>query len=382
MDIFRRRRRNPYILPALVLLIAAAGGLGWYYNVGRSSDEGEGGAAPIETALPAASASAPVETHVTEADPVVAETPQASQVSVPAAAEPAPVVVAPEPIHAPVRPATAPEIVIAAPAPSTAATMPTFVPGTVMADAKRLMDAGDLLGARQALNPAITSGLLPADEQKLAMQLQEQLNKTLVFSPRRLPEDGWVDGYTIQPGDVLQRIAPKYAVTAKFIQRVNNINDPRRIRAGQTLKVIKGPFHAVVTKSAFTMDIYLGGAGGEGSLYVCTLPVGLGMDDSTPAGSWQVETGKKLVNPKYFSPRGGGVIEPDDPANPLGEFWIGLMGTQGEAVGKTSYGIHGTIEPASIGKMDSLGCIRMLEQDISLVYDMLVEGKSIVVIKP
>lgn len=381
MDIFRRRRRNPYILPALVLLIAAAGGLGWYYNVGSSSDEGEGGrsALPIEAALPAGSASAPVATNVTVADPVVAETPQ---VSIPVAPEPAPVVAAPEPIPAPVRPATAPELVVATPVPTTAATMPTFVPGTVMADAKRLMDAGDLLGARQALNPAITSGMLPADEQKLAMQLQEQLNKTLVFSPRRLPDDPWVDTYTLQPGDVLQRIAPKYAVTAKFIQRLNNISDPRRIRAGQTLKVIKGPFHAVVTKSAFTMDVYLGAAGGEGSLYVCTLPVGLGMDDSTPAGSWQVEPGKKLVNPKYFSPRGGGVVEPDDPANPLGEFWIGLIGTQGAALGKTSYGIHGTIEPASIGKMDSLGCIRMLEQDISLVYDMLVEGKSTVLIKP
>jgi lipoprotein-anchoring transpeptidase ErfK/SrfK len=251
-----------------------------------------------------------------------------------------------------------------------------------MADAKRLMDSGDLVAARQALNPAITSGMLPENEQKLAMQLQAEINKTLVFSPRRLPNDDWIEAYTLKSGDMLQKIAPKYSITPKLVQRVNNITDARKIRAGQTLKMIKGSFHAVVTKHAFTMDIYLGAPGGEGSMYVCTLPVGLGLDNSTPAGTWHVEQGKKLVNPKYYDPHGGGVIEPDDPKNPLGEFWIGMVGVEGEAVGKTSYGIHGTIDPDSIGKMASQGCIRMHSEDIALVYDLLVEGKSTVVVKP
>jgi lipoprotein-anchoring transpeptidase ErfK/SrfK len=65
----------------------------------------------------------------------------------------------------------------------------------------------------------------------------------------------------------------------------------------------------------------------------------------------------------------------------LGKFWIGLAGTDGQAIGQTSYGIHGTIDPDSIGKMASMGCIRLRNEDIALVYEMLVEGKSTVIVK-
>jgi lipoprotein-anchoring transpeptidase ErfK/SrfK len=75
------------------------------------------------------------------------------------------------------------------------------------------------------------------------------------------------------------------------------------------------------------------------------------------------------------------VIEADDPANPLGEFWIGLTGIDGHAVGKESYGIHGTIEPDSIGKQASMGCIRMGADDITMVFELLVEGKSTVIVR-
>jgi lipoprotein-anchoring transpeptidase ErfK/SrfK len=75
------------------------------------------------------------------------------------------------------------------------------------------------------------------------------------------------------------------------------------------------------------------------------------------------------------------VIAGDDPKNPLGERWIGLTGIDGHAVGKQSYGIHGTIEPDSIGKQASMGCIRMRNEDVEMVFDMLTEGKSVVVVR-
>jgi lipoprotein-anchoring transpeptidase ErfK/SrfK len=114
-------------------------------------------------------------------------------------------------------------------------------------------------------------------------------------------------------------------------------------------------------------------------MYVTTLPVGLGEDGSTPTGVWAVQN--RLPNPAYYSPRGEGVIAADDPKNPLGEHWIGLTGTEGAAVGKSSYGIHGTIEPDSIGKQASMGCIRLRNEDVARVYDALVEGKSTVTVR-
>ena len=114
-------------------------------------------------------------------------------------------------------------------------------------------------------------------------------------------------------------------------------------------------------------------------MYITTYGVGLGKDDSTPTGSWMIKD--KVTHPTYYSPRGEGVINADDPKNPLGPYWLGLTGTDGHAVGKASYGIHGTIDPDSIGKMASMGCIRLHNEDIAMVYELLVEGKSTVLVK-
>ena len=78
-------------------------------------------------------------------------------------------------------------------------------------------------------------------------------------------------------------------------------------------------------------------------------------------GWWKPDVNFK--HPTYYSPRGEGVIPADDPKNPLGGYWIGLTGTDGQAVGKESYGIHGTNDPDSIGKQSSMGCIRMPNDD-------------------
>ena len=60
---------------------------------------------------------------------------------------------------------------------------------------------------------------------------------------------------------------------------------------------------------------------------------------------------------------------------------MGLEGTDGQAVGQRSYGIHGTIDPASIGKMSSMGCIRLKNEDVEVVYKLLIPDKSMVVVK-
>ncbi len=251
----------------------------------------------------------------------------------------------------------------------------------VLSQAKSQAAAGDLISARKQLNDALLAGDLSTTDIDAAKKQLSQINQTLIFSTRRFADDPYGGVYTVKPGEKLSAIAAQHAVTWQFLMRLNNMTDPRKLRAGQALKVVDGPFHAVVTKSAFLMDIYLGPPGQSGSLYVTSFSVGLGRDDSTPTGMWMVEPHHKIVHPTYYSPRGEGVIAADDPKNPLGPYWIGLSGTDGQAVGKTSYGIHGTIEPDSIGKMASMGCIRMHNEDVAVVFDLLVEGKSTVAVK-
>jgi LysM repeat protein len=246
---------------------------------------------------------------------------------------------------------------------------------------KAKLDAGNLLEARKILNLALVSNRLsPADAENAKAMIRE-INKTVVFSPRTFADDEFGGTYQVQPGENLAKIAKAHLVTADLLCRLNGISDPRKLRAGQTLKVVTGPYSAVVTKHDFTIEIWQGEPYTTDALYVTSFKVGLGADNSTPTGKWLVQQGNKLKNPTYHSPRGEGVIVADDPKNPLGEYWLGLQGMDGQALGKTSYGIHGTIEPDSIGKMASHGCIRMLNEEVAIVFEMLVDGKSEVIIR-
>ena len=60
------------------------------------------------------------------------------------------------------------------------------------------------------------------------------------------------------------------------------------------------------------------------------------------------------------------------PDNPLGARAIYL--------GSTIYRIHGTNEPQSIGKAASSGCIRMLNQDVSELYQFVKVGATVTVL--
>ena len=247
-----------------------------------------------------------------------------------------------------------------------------------LVDAKARVEAGDLVAAREILNDALVSGHA-ADPDSIKKQI-EQINQTVIFSPQKFPADPWGGSYQVMGGERLATIAARNNVSWEYLARVNNVT-PRRLRQGQTIKIAKGPYYAVVYKARFLMEIYLGAPGGQGSMYVRSFPVGLGKDNSTPTGLWMCKAGDKIRNPRYYPSRGGEVIAPDDPKNPLGGYWIAIEGLDGQAVGKESYGIHGTIDPDSIGKMESQGCIRLKDADISWVFDLLVDGKSKVLVK-
>jgi lipoprotein-anchoring transpeptidase ErfK/SrfK len=251
--------------------------------------------------------------------------------------------------------------------------------GGPLADGKAKLDAGELLAGRKVLNAALIGGELSAGDAATAKKLIAEANKAVIFAPRRFNDDPYAGSHPVASGENLQKIANKYSLTPELLLRINGLSDARKLRAGASIKVLEGPFHAVVTKKAFTIDLYLGSPGEKNALYVATYPVGLGKDDSTPTGTWLVD--QRVPNPKWWGARGLAPIEAGDAKNPLGKYWIALTGIDGKAEGQQSYGIHGTIEPDSIGKQASMGCIRMRNEDVAMVYEMLVAQKSIVIVR-
>lgn len=234
--------------------------------------------------------------------------------------------------------------------------------------------------ARRALTLAYDSGELTRTELREARAKLTEINDRLVFSPEIVNGDPFAFGYTIRSGDSLARLTSRQGarIDWRFVQRINRISRPERIYPGQQIKLITGPFHAKVHKSDYRLDLYLGD--GSDRVFVRSFTVGLGEHNSTPVGKFRVRPNSKLINPAWTNPRTREYFSPDDPKNPIGNHWIGMEGLEEHLQDVDGYGIHGTIEPDSIGEQRSMGCIRMHAADVELIYEVLVERESTVTI--
>ncbi len=106
-------------------------------------------------------------------------------------------------------------------------------------------------------------------------------------------------------------------------------------------------------------------------------PVGVGKAGKQWAGTTRIDG--KYRNPawsppaevKHDKPAMPDVIPGGSPHNPMGVAAMTLAGGE--------YAIHGTNMPGSVGGFVSYGCIRMLNDDISDLYQRVSVGTTVVV---
>ncbi len=255
-----------------------------------------------------------------------------------------------------------------------AATMGT--PAQRLLQATQMIDA-DPVRARAELTRLIDSKQLGDAERRAAYAAVNSVAERVFFSPKILPGDTVGQSYVVRKGDSLARICSreKLGVDWRFIQRINGLASEKSLRPDMRLKLAHGPFHAEVVKGDFVMNIYAGT--GPDRVMVLSLPVGLGENDGTPVGSFRVKKNSKLVNPEWRNPRSGEKFAANDPKNPIGERWIGLEGTTPDTAKFQGYGIHGTIDPASVGKQMSMGCVRLNDREVEVVYELLGNDSTV-----
>ncbi|MBN1436747.1 MAG: L,D-transpeptidase family protein [Sedimentisphaerales bacterium] len=228
----------------------------------------------------------------------------------------------------------------------------------------------DVLGARDCLSAAVNAGLSDQDD-LAARAILNQCADLWLFSSRVYEGDSCCRRYTVRSGDLLANIGRDCGVPYALLMRLNNISRPESLQAGQSLKVVQGPFHLAVDRDRCLMSVYLG------DILVRSYPVGLGAPGrDTPIGLWRAAEGRKQLNPAWTDPDTGEHFYADDPQNPLGSRWIGLEGLSGDAEGRVGFGIHGTINPEEIGRAVSRGCIRLHNHDVEELYDMVSDGVS------
>jgi lipoprotein-anchoring transpeptidase ErfK/SrfK len=234
----------------------------------------------------------------------------------------------------------------------------------VLQAAEQALDAGNPKEAIETLSQAIKA-TSSADAAEALKKRQRDIVDKHFFSRTPSP---LTTTYTVVAGDNLRRIAAAHNTTEDYIARLNNIRNKDLIRVGQKLKIVEGAFDVTIRKSNYLLTVTKDG------LWMREIKVGLGKDGATPTGEFVA--GPKITRPPYTA------VHPpipfgDKENNPLGTRWITIQGA-----GSDEYGIHGTWDPDSIGKEKSKGCIRMLNKDVEWLFDLIVPGKSKIVIKP
>jgi len=219
--------------------------------------------------------------------------------------------------------------------------------------------------AQKRLSEAVRAGV----RGDLAVRVNEAIRNLadrLQLSRTCRPQDPYSKTCTVQAGETLTAIGQRFLISYPLVMKLNGL-ETTAIRAGQKLKVVQGPVHLEVLKSRFELRVWMD------EVCLRVYPVALGTNNSTPEGTFNVKN--KILNPPYqpqHKPRSeyraAGASD-----NPLGTRWIDLG---------NHYGIHGTIEPESIGHDVSEGCIRLYNRHVEEVYDLVVVGASKVYIRP
>jgi lipoprotein-anchoring transpeptidase ErfK/SrfK len=227
----------------------------------------------------------------------------------------------------------------------------------VIGTARRDLETGQLAAALRQLSSCYANPSLAPNEHAELTQLLDQIAGTVVYSTQHLLEPP----YEVQPGERLEDIGQRYNVPWQMLAKINGIDDPQSLRPGERLKVVRGPFSALVQLESRQLALLMP----DGS-YAGRFSIGVGADQPPREGEFSVTD--KQVNPVYQGR--GRAVGADDPANPLGERWIGL---------DSGMAIHGTDRPENVGRTDLPGSISLSPRDAEDVFDILTVGSRVTV---
>jgi LysM repeat protein len=221
----------------------------------------------------------------------------------------------------------------------------------------KTLDEGRLGEAHLALSSLYGNPDLPQAQARQVQELLDQLAGTVVYSRQHLLEPP----YIVRPGDTLDQIAQRYSVPAILLARINGIQDSQQLEPGRELKVVRGPFNAIIRLEKHELALIVDGR------YAGRFAIGVGCDQPKLEGEYTVR--EKNVNPEYRGPDGV-AVPGGDPRNPMGKFRIGLSET---------VALHGTVDPQNVGRDDNRGTICLGDRDIDDLYGILSVGSRVVI---
>ena len=217
---------------------------------------------------------------------------------------------------------------------------------------------GDTRSALQQLSSHYDSSL-PQNQRLRMLEWLDLLAGKVIYSTENLIE---TRPHVVQQGETLETLANRWDVPAQLIYNINQsrINDPAMLVPGTELKVIPGPFNAVVNIERQELTLFLDG------MYAGRFPIELGTDgNGIQHGIFDVQ--QKSPGREYVG-QDGQKIAAAQANNPYGRYWIGL---------NENLAIHES-NPTS-GALDQRGSIRLSSRDAADVFGILSSGSKVTV---
>ncbi len=237
--------------------------------------------------------------------------------------------------------------------------------------------AANALPADGDLNPATLEALVRADPAPAIVahliKGEEVAGPFVAAIPKSMAEKA-----------VLPRMSytsPQEALAERFhmdIDFLRALNPDARFAAGETILAAapSGPLRSPVAKIVVDKTQSQVRAFGADGALLALYPATIGSDD-LPSPSGEMEVRAVALEPNYTDDasrlsyvKGQSVlIIPPGPNNPVGGTWIDLT--------RETYGIHGTPDPALIGKTSSHGCVRLTNWDAAALAQAVAPGVTV-----
>ena len=139
---------------------------------------------------------------------------------------------------------------------------------TAWADAHDKLSAGRYAEALTALSVWYDDPSLGLEESHRLEDLLGQLAGTVIYSQ----QDLMLPPHVVAAGETLPAIAAPLGVSWQLLAKINGVSDPMQLVPGEHLKVIRGPFDAVVSVARRRISLQVGGA------YAGSFPVSVGRE--------------------------------------------------------------------------------------------------------
>lgn len=225
-----------------------------------------------------------------------------------------------------------------------------YVFESTMKDAQQKIDAGHPEDALFLLSMLHEDEKIDAKHRTKLLALLDQVAGTVVYSREHLMEPA----YIVKPNERLADVAQAFDVPPGLLAKINGISTTAPLQPGTSLKVVRGPFNAVINTTSRELTLFVQ------SRYAGRFPIHVGPQFSMSAGSGAV-TSKTRQHPQH-------------PGHP----WIGLgssTATTGQEVG-----IVGMKDPAAVDSQSSKN-IGVTSAHADDLYDILSNKSRVTIVR-